>query len=284
MAITANESSIPNSAPKLDQHSYQTDGLVTVGLPAEIHTLQQQFCQQTTNWLRHFSDPPIPANDLAADELAVELAQLGRRQRPLVGQLYKAARRFPATKQLACHPYFIACAQQLMNTELVSCCNFVSIRIDLPEESKYMVPPHQDFPYIQGSLNGITIWMPFTDISLDMGPPAWIAGSHATGMLPVRERSLADAGNVGAQIFEFADPPELADSDFRCQPITAQQALAFHTLLVHRSTPNQSDRARISIQLRFDDLANKESRQRNYPEGRYLDNLLADSYPEFVVE
>jgi len=68
-----------------------------------------------------------------------------------------------------------------MGTPLVSCCTFVNVRIGLPTEEQYLTPFHQDFPYIQGSLNGITVWLPVFDTSLEMGPPAWLLPIPSVG-------------------------------------------------------------------------------------------------------
>lgn len=58
----------------------------------------------------------------------------------------------------------------------------------------------------------------------------------------------------------------------------------FHTLLLHSSEKNTSDSARITMQIRFDDLLFEDSFNRNFPEGRGRDDLFINNFSEYVVE
>ena len=169
-----------------------------------------------------------------------------------------------------------------MGTSLVSCCHFVNVRIDLPGKEKYLLPPHQDFPYIQGSLNGITWWIPVADTPLNIGPPSWISGSHKLGVLAVKEFDYASTGASGGRSFCITGEEQFKDSDYVCEPIAFGEGLVFSTLLLHRSERNRSQRARVTIQVRFDDALAKESFARNYPEGLYLGDSFNKTYPEYV--
>jgi len=260
--------------------TYQRDGLIHVNVSAEIAELQVHFMHECCAFLR-----VLGMTDTTPATLPADLVTAARQDRALVGRLYKASRRFPSAKQLAAHPFFVDLAGQLMQTELVSCCHFVCVRIDLPTEDRYMTPAHQDFPYIQGSMNGITVWLPFSDLTVSHGIPSFVDGSHHWGMLRVHEYSLDEIGHNGGQSFALADDPRLRDAKYvRPNTVGKNEALVFHTLLLHRSEPNRSTEARITIQLRFDDLANKDSFRRNYPEGLYLNDRLEKTYPEYVAQ
>lgn len=257
--------------------AYERDGLVKVHLPEDIAGLQKEFLRECCVWLAHFGGFKTTPEALPDD-----LVKIAKDNRQLLGRLYKIARRFPAAKRLACHPYFVRVAQNLMKTNLVSCCHLVNVRFDLPQESKYLLDTHQDFPYIQGSLNGLTVWLPFSDVTKDMGAPSFVLGSHRWGALKVKEYSLGEVGGSGGKSFEIIETKRLEKESFASGEIKSDTALVFHTLLVHRSEANISGRARVSVQLRFDDALNQVSFEKNYPEGLYLNNKLTETYPELV--
>lgn len=254
---------------------YERDGVCLIDLPSDVDFLRQKMIQEMSDWVTAISPETGAVQDLP--DALVQLAKLDRSK---VGKLYKVSRRFPAARQLACHPWLVALAQSVMGTRVVSCCTFVNVRIDLPEEERFLLPIHQDFPYIQGSLNGVTLWLPLFDTELRHGPPSWIKGSHKWGVLEVREENSAGSG---AKSFSIAKAKEIAAGhQFESANVMAGQALLFSTLLVHRSELNTTRRPRLNIQIRFDDALALESIERNYPEGLYLNDSFSSSYPEYV--
>ena len=122
--------------------------------------------------------------------------------------------------------------------------------------------------------------MPFSDIALDMGPPSFMPGSQKWGVLKVKPSWV---GGKGGEPYTIAETDRIQEADFVSKEISGAQALVFHTLLVHRSEPNTSKNARLSIQLRFDDLLDTTSFGKNYPEGLFLGESPSKTYPEFVV-
>ena len=258
---------------------YTRDGIVTLAVPHEVNQLRRGLIEEMGAWLE-----TVAGISSAADEIPEKFVHLAKADRRLLGKLYKVSRRLPAARQLSAHRWFVDVAAQIMKTPLVSCCTFVNVRFDLPQEERYLTPIHQDFPYIQGSLNGVTLWLPLFDTPRELGPPAWIPGSHRWGVLKVKEFALEQAGGSGAKSFELADHAEIdINSKFVSQPVAAGTALLFSTLLVHRSNINRTNRARLNIQLRFDDAFASESIERNYPEGLYLGDNFSSSYPEYIA-
>lgn len=259
--------------------AYRQDGLLMLRAPADLLREARGLLGEMRLWIRRFTGDEVTDADLPA-----YLADLARRDRPVVGRLYKASRRFPSLRRMASHPWLERLAGEGMETPLVTCCHFVNVRIDLPGEDKYLVPPHQDFPYIQGSLNGVTVWMPLMDTPTLLGPPTFVPGSHLQGVMPVREYSLSQSGGSGGKSFAIADTDMVAAQTFVGGDIAFGELAFFHTLLLHRSERNQGDVARINVQIRFDDALNAESYARNYPEGLFLGDRLTQTYPEHVVQ
>jgi hypothetical protein len=258
--------------------AYQKDGIVALPLPGDLDDARKGLIEEIRTWLA-----AVAGVICTTDDIPERVMALAKADRPLLGKLYKLSRRLPSARRIASHKWFVDVAAQVMPARLVSCCTFVNVRFDLPEEERYLTPIHQDFPYIQGSLNGITIWLPLFDTPVALGPPEWIPGSHRWGVLKVKESDLHQAGGSGAKSFEIADRKKIeSEANFVNQDVAAGEALVFSTLLVHRSCLNRTNRARLNIQIRFDDALAGESIQRNYPEGLYLGDAFTSVYPEYA--
>ncbi|WP_031571361.1 phytanoyl-CoA dioxygenase family protein [Rheinheimera texasensis] len=261
-----------------NQELYNQEGILKIQLGASVMELKLKLAEEICAWLAYWGYPYCRPSSLATD-----LMQIARSDRALLGKLYKVCRRFPSIKQLAAAPDFVRIAGQLMASPLVSCCNFVCLRFDIPGEDKYLLGIHQDFPYIQGSENGLTFWLALGDVELEMGPPAYVKGSHLNGTLHVTEKKLSDTyGKNGGSTIQIANLDLMKDCKFENEAVSDHECLVFSTLLLHRSEQNVSNKVRISLQLRFDDLCNIKSFERNYPEGLYLGNQFSDSYPEYI--
>lgn len=255
------------------------DGVSMVDLPDEVVELKAAVLKEMSVWLTEIIGETVEPDNLAKS-LPV-LADDGYRE--ALGTLYRISRRFPSVKQLASHSFFVDLAKDLMGAQLVSCCNFVCVRLDMPGEDEFLLGPHQDFHYIQGSPDGITFWTPLNFVPAEMGPPSFVLGSHKQGVLPVKERSLDETyGSNGGSTIELADLAEWEAREYWSRPVSVSEAAVFSTLLVHQSGTNRTDQARISMQLRFDNLLDPVSRAKEYPEGLYLRNAFSSSYPEYV--
>jgi ectoine hydroxylase-related dioxygenase (phytanoyl-CoA dioxygenase family) len=124
-------------------------------------------------------------------------------------------------------------AQAVIGAKLV-------VRADMPDDEKWDFPPHQDYPFNRGSLNSVTVWVPFQDTPDDMGPLYVIPSSHRHGEHPQKEGLLT---------------PSPADDLYRAVPIKLGQVLIFSQFLIHKSGRNISDKIRFSLQVRFNELA-----------------------------
>ena len=258
-------------------NEYEHRGVLLVDLPHEVQEMQAGFLSETARFLKRWHDLEVEP-----DEVAQAISTLAVEDRSAVGLLYRASRRFPSAKRLASCVWAERLTAQIMGTTLVSCCNFTATRIDLPGETRFATVAHQDFPYIQGSRDGVTIWMPLREAPLEMGPPSYMPGSHRLGVAPVIEHGR-EADASGSATVSAVDEPVWSRGSFESVGVARGQALVFSTLLVHRSEANTTDKARISLQARFDNLGDEDSRVRGYPEGLFLNEPLSASYPEYVV-
>lgn len=254
---------------------YEEKGIIKVDLSSEVLSLAGCFLDELSMYLDNYF-----GSSFVDYPLEKRLTLIAKEERGEIGKLYQVIRRFPSMKKLACHDWFINIAQTLMNSKLVSCCNFVAARFDFPNESKYATAPHQDFPYIQGSPDALTFWLPFVDVPFLVGAPSYVSGSHKYGAGKVIEKEIDNTN--GTTSIEAADLEAWANLDYERIEVKKNECLIFSTNLIHKSEPNLSDYCRITTQLRFDNLLNEVSWNKNFPEGLYLGHKLSNSYPELV--
>ena len=86
------------------------------------------------------------------------------------------------------------------------------------------------------------------------------------------------------KVCEISDMSQINNLHFEQEPLSKNESYFFHTLLLHSSEKNTSDSARITMQIRFDDLLCEDSFNRNFPEGRNRDDLFSNNFSEYVVE
>lgn len=142
----------------------------------------------------------------------------------------------------------------------------VSSRHTAKSDIHWRVPAHQDWPSVQGSINGVTCWMPLVDVTPELGPLEVAAGTHLLGYL--------DHDDVGVPVL---------NGDYKFTPIemSVGDALFFNAFTVHRSGNNVSDRIRWSMHFRYNDLRESTFIDRKYPRHRIDKRKEGILYPGF---
>jgi ectoine hydroxylase-related dioxygenase (phytanoyl-CoA dioxygenase family) len=134
----------------------------------------------------------------------------------------------------------------------------------------WKVPAHQDWPSVQGSLNGVTCWVPLCDVNEKIGCLEIVPGSHMLGALPYkssREPFLLDQNQ---------------NHEFLSMPMKVGDALFFSSFLIHRSGNNTSNRIRWSSHFRYDDCMEETFIERQFPRAKIdkrCDDLLFPDFP-----
>ena len=238
-----------SSLSKETIEKYNKDGIIKISLPSEIVELQNEFLLDCCKFLKKWANFETTPEKLTFD--------------------------------------------------IISCYHLSIVRIDLPNEEKFLMPPHQDFPYIQGSVNGLTLYLTFDDITPKHGVVSIKRGTHHNGIMKVTESDsrlssaqteYVSTGNSSKKIqstdkvCEISDMSQINNLHFEQEPLSKNESYFFHTLLLHSSEKNTSDSARITMQIRFDDLLCEDSFNRNFPEGRNRDDLFSNNFSEYVVE
>jgi ectoine hydroxylase-related dioxygenase (phytanoyl-CoA dioxygenase family) len=115
---------------------------------------------------------------------------------------------------------------------------------------------HQDFPSVQGSLDGFVIWIPLVDIDEDRYPLEVIPGSHKNGILPSFENSDS-AWEVKPECYE--------ESDFVPAICEMGDVIFMSNFTVHRSSQKGDERLRLACSTRYDNADEETFIQRCYP-------------------
>jgi hypothetical protein len=117
-------------------------------------------------------------------------------------------------------------------------------RLVFPENQDWSTPPHQDYVNNQGTEHLYACWIPLSDCPRALGSLAILEGSHRLGLQPV-EYALG-AGHRQARLPAAADALNWVAGDF-----SLGDAIAFHSLTIHRALPNDTDRMRLSVDFRY---------------------------------
>lgn len=116
--------------------------------------------------------------------------------------------------------------------------------------------PHQDWPSVQGSLDGLVAWVPLVHVASDTFPLEVVPGSHRAGLRPPFDGNTGDKWVVR----------EYADSDFVAIEAEPGDVVFFTNFTVHRSGllgPEQH--IRIACSSRYDNGGEASFIERGYP-------------------
>lgn len=118
------------------------------------------------------------------------------------------------------------------------------------------IKAHQDWPSIQGSMDSVVVWIPFTKIDSKSYPIQILPGSHLQGL---RQSTITK----NASEIQLSDFEEKCLVDVICDP---GDAVIFSTFTVHRTKQIiNSDKFRFSVSTRFDNALEKSFIERDYP-------------------
>ncbi len=113
------------------------------------------------------------------------------------------------------------------------------IRLIFPNFERGIVHAHQDHTSVEGDEESFTAWIPLHDCPPEQGPLRIAEGSHRLG-----QRGTVE------QTGYLSDETE-AKLDWVGGEINAGDLLLFHSLTVHKASPNHSKQLRISLDCRF---------------------------------
>ncbi len=121
------------------------------------------------------------------------------------------------------------------------------VRLDRPGDTRFTTPLHQDYWYSLLSERAVVIWMAIGRLEEGMGAVELLPGSHAAGMVPFKPYK------AGHEWFETAD--EIAADNAVAALPGRDEVVVFDQRLLHRSGYNRTSKVRVTVQLRYNDLA-----------------------------
>ena len=168
---------------------------------------------------------------------------------------------------------------------LLSIHDIAQFRIDPPNHDERNFEWHQDFQYNVMSMNSATIWYPLKRVSEEMGPLVVVPGSHRT-IVPVEmnfEGHQPGSGLMHAVLRFQVDEFEAERKAAVLCPVEEGDVVVFHSLMLHRSSANRSNRSRWTVNPRFGDAADPAFADRGWLAVRdRTQRAFAEYYPQYV--
>ncbi len=117
------------------------------------------------------------------------------------------------------------------------------LRLVAPSARPYGTEPHQDYRYVQGAVDTLTAWVPLHRVLADESCLRVVPGSHKKGLWPVTDVTRGTLPHpVGIAI---------GDGRWRLLHLYPGDAVIFHSLTLHCTTPPRGDQARLSLDVRY---------------------------------
>jgi ectoine hydroxylase-related dioxygenase (phytanoyl-CoA dioxygenase family) len=182
--------------------------------------------------------------------------------------VYREVQKCEQFHRLGQSPELLAVVEDILG-EATLCLPAKIARFAYPDSDVGPTPAHQDYYYVQGSVDTLTAWIPLGPVAAGEGRLAVLAGSHRLGPLP--PIPLTD----GRQGF-WLETDDLG-LDWHGGDYDAGDVLLFHSLTVHGAEDNHSSRLRVSSDVRFQPVADRVGEASMLP--HYTPDLAwADAY------
>jgi hypothetical protein len=235
----------------MDLEAYRRDGFVIVRRP-EITRLKEQLSTAlAARALAALAKEPefCDALDTLRDRPLCDIIDhvVSREtERRVSGRFYRI---FPATPQLVAaiaDPFVLECVRAL-GLDAPVAGTLPIVRLDRPGDDWHRTPAHQDWWFSLLSPNCLTVWLHLGPLDSTIGWLEVVPGSHRSGVIPLRPNH--DNNNP------FRPAEDWPDDAFLPVPLRSDEILIFSQFLLHRSGFNRSSHTRLSVQLRYNDIA-----------------------------
>lgn len=127
---------------------------------------------------------------------------------------------------------------------------------------------------MQGSLDGVVLWIPLVDIDQDSYPVECVPGSHKLGLLDT----------VPHPATPMVSDERIRDEDYI--PLLAKRGdlVVLSGFLVHRTGERGDDRVRVAMSLRYNNAAEPTYAAHGYPTPYKYDYQLELLFENFPAE
>ena len=223
--------------------------------------------------------------DLPDDvELCRKLAILGKHDRRTIARMFDACRRLLPVHQLSVDPRLVEIARAATGTDLLAASDVKAVRVDLPNEGKYLFDWHQDYPYVMDSLDAVVLWIPLHDVDESNGALSVSPGSYRAGLLDLVLEDPDNKADNKQKMMHIGDLSVLDENPALRVPVAGGDVLVFNTLTLHASGPNTSDAARLTLQVRFGNFRHPYAIEKGWPGSMRDGSVFHKIHPEHIVK
>ena len=216
--------------------SYESDGYVLLK-NAVSQDLLDDLDQKVVGLLREWTGIDVQSTSSKA------FADILLSDRELERRLYDGVRNFDWLPGVSSDDQLKDAVSTVMGPEF-GLFSKIPLRFDLPAVIRELAVWHQDYWYVKGNTDVVTLWMPLQDTPYDLGCLMVMPGSHKLGAL----------NHDGEALGKRHYPKGVFDREVRYVEMKRGDVLMFHSLLLHSSGMNVAKTARLSIQARYTPL------------------------------
>ena len=242
----------------------------------ELHPIQHEI-SQLISILR--KDVELPKMDGPLSRFDSGFLELVEHKPKLSSVIYNACRRLTSVHQLSVSDKLLNLSKNLLQTDLIMSNPYKTIRIDCQQRENYLLPWHQDYPYVQDSPDALIYWIPLQDVDEENGCMTVAPGSHQQGIIPVK----MDSPTPCIKDLHLADASVASLYPNLRIPLKMGDVLVFNTLMLHRSCPNLTKLPRWTLQIRHGNFQHPFAIRKYWPGSHYEQNWFDLSHPEYVV-
>lgn len=265
--------------PTQQLRQFQSDGFLYIkdfyDLTTEILPIQKDIYRIIGIIIsRH--NLPIPQVPFTPENFDAGLSEIIKNYRSYAGILYDAVKKLPSYVRLANCKKHEDLAKMLLTTDFPGFANRgYGVRMDHPDEDKFLTQWHQDYVSQLCSLKGVVLWSPLRDVTLEMGPVRICPASHGDGVFPI----VRDGdGSYGLKI---RDEEKIVARYRSIVPeVSAGDLVVMDYLTLHCSSPNRSHRTRWAMISRYFDFMEPVGISHNWKGGLQEGNSFEKVHPE----
>jgi len=189
--------------------------------------------------------------------------QLAKRDRALAGQLYDAVKHSVALRKISVSPELLATLKQAMGSDAIGLVD-LNVRIDAPNEDKFLFAWHQDYWFSICSPQAVVAWIPLVQLDGEKGGIEVISNTETGDRVCKVKRSPVYESYSNSILI---DEP-VNDAAARQAIPGLGDALLFKFNVLHKSMRNSSKTAcRWTLQLRFASFEDEEFRKEKFRPG-----------------
>jgi hypothetical protein len=233
-----------------------------------------------------FVQPPFSSEDFDAGYL--ELTAVDRK---LGGIVYDAIKQIPGVIRLLSSEKNLQLARVVRESQLVGIiARGHGVRIDNPNEDKYLTFWHQDYFGHLHSPDGLVFWVPLRDVTRDLGPVEFCVGSHTNGFFPLynppenKYDKATETTMYGSSHRIYQEEAIVARYEKDAPLSSIGDLVLVDFACLHRSSPNRSSRPRWTMQLRYFNFEHPVGIDYGWRGSYAFGRTWTDVHPELLVD